>query len=142
MVAFQVQINASLVLVNLRERSYLGSEYVSIIRILIESLDRTQSNEDQGETTHKLGLIDSLCLAISNLVTLGSKDDLLALSRSIQPDEVASLSFHFASSKRRVSPERATLFLEASRHLEKLVESQSGATELENLSDFISGEQP
>ena len=62
---------------------------------------------------HRLKLIEASCLALCHLVLLGSSEDLNLLEQSISDDLVERIEHFMESAKRRISPEKASVFYEA-----------------------------
>ena len=75
---------------------------------------------EDGETKHKLDLMDNLCLAIAHLATIVEVSDLEEVCTSLLPsDRVHFVRYCNEHVRKRLSPEKISTFLEAATRLQE-----------------------
>lgn len=113
---YKVRINAALALASVQDRLTFGSLYSASALSVIKSLEGAVTNvEDSDEIQHRTDLIDQLCATYAYLITLATPDDISHLEASMS-EYIDLIHETIRSSLLRISPEKATVFIEAKRH--------------------------
>ena len=124
---FKVKINsvAALLCVKRPEPlSGLVSRAFSVIFDVMESVEGEDATTvvevaEDGETKHKLDLMDNLCLAIAHLCTVVAVSDLEEVCSSLLPSDRVHFIRHCNEQvRKRLSPEKISTFLEAATRLQ------------------------
>lgn len=117
---FKVRINGALALACVPSRTLFGSLYVDSCVAVVRSLESARSDvEEADEIQHKLDLVDQLCLTFAHLVSLVDGKDLKELDR-IMGDYADLMTESMRSVALRISPEKASAFIETQRHLQAI----------------------
>lgn len=113
---YKVRINAALALASVQDRPTFGSLYPASALSVIKSLESAVTNvEDSDEIQHRTDLIDQLCATYAYLITLAAQDDLSQLEGSLS-EYIDLIHENVRSALLRISPEKATVFIEAKHH--------------------------
>ena len=110
---YKVRINALSVLLNVESRAVLGGEYTALVMAILDGIDGLNALEDLDETMHKLELIESSCLALCHMALLSTSNDLKTIAPLVSNDQIERIEHMLINAKKRISPEKASVFMEA-----------------------------
>ena len=106
--------------------SGLVGRVFSVIFAVMESVEgedataAVQEVSEDGETKHKLDLMDNLCMAIAHLSTVAAVPDLCEVCSSLlPPDRIHFVRHCNEQVRKRLSPEKASTFMDAASRLQE-----------------------
>ncbi|KAJ9596932.1 hypothetical protein L9F63_012057 [Diploptera punctata] len=118
---FKVRINAALALCVPSCREYYGTYYISVWSALLNALDNSQNMEDFSEYKHRDNLLDQICLTLSHLASVATRDDLVLL-HDVLTFHLDTLQNHLLKFHERVVPEKANALSSAASHAASLLQ--------------------
>jgi hypothetical protein len=114
---FKVRINAALALTSVSDRDNFGPMFIEVTVTTVRSLESALTNvEDVDEVQHRTDLIDQLCTTFAHMISLATVKDIIVLEE-VLVEYADALSDTMRSVLIRVSPEKASVFVEAKRNL-------------------------
>ena len=126
---FKVKINSVAALLCVKRPEPLNglvSRAFSVIFDVMESVEGedattvVEASAEDGETKHKLDLMDNLCLAIAHLSAVVEVSDLEEVCSSLLPPDRVHFFRHCNEQvRKRLSPEKISIFLEAATRLQE-----------------------
>ncbi|XP_069701845.1 HEAT repeat-containing protein 6 isoform X3 [Periplaneta americana] len=118
---FKVRINAALALSIPSSRQFYGPYYIAIWNALLAGLDNSQNMEDFNEYKHRDNLLDQICLTLSHLASMATRDDLGSL-HDVLVFHLDTLQQHLLKFHERVVPEKTSVLTAASSHATSLLQ--------------------
>ncbi|TRY63750.1 hypothetical protein TCAL_14364 [Tigriopus californicus] len=101
----------------LQTRVDLGIHANEVFLALVQVLDLTLRNDiNDGEIAHKMNLTNSIVLALAHLFTLSDGPELVEWNELLSDDQWIVIGHTVSVVRRRLSPEKATLLLDAQSH--------------------------
>ena len=127
---FKVKINSVAALLCVKRPELLSGlvgRVFSVIFAVMESVEgedataaAVEEASEDGETKHKLDLMDNLCLAIAHLSTVAAVPDLCEVCSSLlPPDRIYFVRHCNEQVRKRLSPEKASTFSDAASRLQE-----------------------
>ncbi|KAF2895184.1 hypothetical protein ILUMI_10984 [Ignelater luminosus] len=116
---FKVRINAAVALSCPTNREMYGQHFFEIWTSLLKALENTQNVEDFSEYNHRDHLVEQICISVGHMITLLTIEDLTHIHSSIILYlDIFKLQMHRVLE--RVVPEKSSILLVASNHLNEL----------------------
>jgi hypothetical protein len=118
---YKVKINAVAAILCVKRKELLQDQFSSIFGVLFQAIERAEEGQYvDDETKHKLDFIDNLGMAVAHLTVFINVHDLGNVLHHLPPDCVNNLRSSFVQVRKRLSPEKLSLFLIATAHLQEL----------------------
>lgn len=117
---YKVRINAALATASVPQRDLYGDLFVPSVVAVVRSLEAAVTNiEDSEEIQHRTDLIDQLCATYAHLMSLATLEDISSLDVKLA-EYTDLLSESMRSALLRISPEKTSVFVTATRHVSGL----------------------
>ncbi|XP_066141865.1 HEAT repeat-containing protein 6 isoform X1 [Euwallacea fornicatus] len=116
---FKVRIHATAALSAPSKREHYDKCFISIWSAMLHSLESAQNVDVLSEYKHRDQLVEQICLCLSHLTCLLTKDDLPQLERFLVP-YLDLLKTHMQRTIERLVPEKSTKLFSAAVHLNNL----------------------
>ena len=126
---FKVRINAAYALGCAVRRETLGDHYLDVIRVLVDSLGNTHSDEVAGEWTHMENLRDQIILSLCQLMSLCKETKEFVRICQVLGENCDLFESSLKLSIKRIAPEKCSPFLTASETSENLSKGGHGSKE-------------
>ncbi|PSN51517.1 hypothetical protein C0J52_09941 [Blattella germanica] len=118
---FKVRINAALALAVPACRRHYGPHYITLWTALLDALDNSQNMDDFSEYKHRDNFLDQICISLSHLASLATKEDLSPL-HDVLSFHLDTLQQHLLKFHERVVPERSDAVNAAANHASSLLQ--------------------